>query len=251
MLTKTFCHIKGISTNTEKLLWDNGIHTWDDFTEKADTITCISKGKRGIIDLELPTSKKALENNDIQYFKKMLDSKQHWRLHNMGKIGYVDIETTGISSSDGITVIGIYDGVTSYLYVQGKNLEDAHEKLKEFEIVVTFNGKQFDIPFIERHFFCKYSFVHLDLRYMLNELGLRGGLKSIEREVGIIRDSDVAGIDGFEAINLWYRYKRGCQQSLEKLLKYNEQDIVHLKTLLEYYLSAKGLKQAQCVGSLA
>jgi len=30
--------------------------------------------------------------------------------------------------------------------ISGKNLCDAHEKLKEFEIVVTFNGKQFDIP---------------------------------------------------------------------------------------------------------
>jgi uncharacterized protein YprB with RNaseH-like and TPR domain len=239
MLTKTFCHIKGISINTEKLLWENGINTWDDFHNKGDSITCISKGKRGVIELELPLSKKALEENDLQYFKKMLDSKQHWRLHDRGKIAYVDIETTGISGADSITVLGIYDGLTSYLYVQGKNLEEAHEKLQEFEIVVTFNGKQFDIPFIERHFGVKYSFVHLDLRYMLNELGLRGGLKSIEREVGIIRDADVEGIDGFEAINLWYRYKRGCQQSLAKLLKYNEQDIVHLKTLLEYYLDKK------------
>ncbi len=239
VLTKTFCHVKGVSPKTEKLLWDNGIHDWDDFSQNCDTISCIPKSKVSLIAQELPESKRALGDNDIQYFKKMLDSKEHWRLHNMGKIGYVDIETTGISHHDGITVLGIYDGVTSHMYVQGKNLGDAHEKLKEFEIVVTFNGKQFDIPFIERHFGYKYSFVHLDLRYMLNELGLRGGLKNIEREVGIVRDAEVVGVDGFEAIRLWNRYQRGCQKSLEKLIKYNEQDIVHLKTLLEYYLNEK------------
>jgi uncharacterized protein YprB with RNaseH-like and TPR domain len=239
VLTRTFCHIKGISTKTEKLLWENGIHSWDDFFKKSKEISCISKGKQAAIELGLPVSKKALESNDIQYFKKMLDSKEHWRLHKMGNIAYVDIETSGVSRDSYITVIGIYDGITTHLYVQGKNLEEAHEKLKEFEIVVTYNGKQFDIPIIERHFGYRYPFVHLDLRFMLHEMGYSGGLKSIERQLGIIRDAEVADVNGFEAIHLWNKYQCGCQKSLEKLLKYNEQDIVHLKTLLNYYLSRK------------
>jgi uncharacterized protein YprB with RNaseH-like and TPR domain len=239
VLTNTFCHVKGISVKTEKILWDHGVTSWDDFYKKKEMIACIPKTKLALIEEELPHSKKAFEKNDLQYFKKMLASKEHWRLHNRGNIAYVDIETSGISRDDYITVIGIYDGMTSHLYVHGKNLEEAHDKLKEFEIIVTYNGKQFDLPIIERHFGYKYPFVHLDLRFMMNELGFKGGLKSIERQLGVVRDADVADVNGFEAIHLWNQYQRGCQKSLEKLLKYNEQDIIHLKTLLQYYLDRK------------
>jgi uncharacterized protein YprB with RNaseH-like and TPR domain len=135
--------------------------------------------------------------------------------------------------------MGIYDGMTPHLYVNGKNLHEADAKLKEFDIVVTFNGKQFDIPFIEQHFSCTYDFIHLDLRYMLKEQGLMGGLKSIECQLGIGRDSDMQGIDGFEAVRLWYQYQRGNQRALETLLKYNEQDIINLKPLLDHYINWK------------
>ena len=119
------------------------------------------------------------------------------------------------------------------------NLHEAHDKLLEYDIIVTFNGKQFDLPFIEYQFSYSYDFIHLDLRYMLRELGLRGGLKSIEKQLGILRDEEVDGIDGFEAVRLWYRYKRGNQEALNTLLKYNEQDIVNLKTLLDHYFKIK------------
>ena len=32
------------------------------------------------------------------------------------------------------------------------------------------------------------------------------------------RDFSVDGIDGFEAVNLWYRYKRGNMEALQRLL---------------------------------
>lgn len=240
MLTKTFCHIKGISTNSEKLLWENGINHWNDFLEKESRLDCLSKNKLASIKCELPISMKALEQKNLKYFQSMLNPKEHWRLFNFGKTAYVDIETTGISRwSDDITVIGIYDGTTSHLYVKDKNLLDAKAKLQEFDTIVTFNGKQFDLPFIEYKFSCKYDFIHLDLRYMLKEIGLQGGLKSIERQLGILRDTDVKDIDGFEAVRLWYKYCRGNQNALQTLLKYNEQDIVNLKTLLTYYLKKK------------
>ena len=242
MITKTFCHIKGISLDFEKILWDHDISHWNEFDKKMDQLSTLPKNKLNKIKAELPASRLALEKNDLSYFKALLKPKEHWRLWELGKIAFVDIETTGISRwSDEITIIGIYDGSTSHLYVNGKNLHEANAKLNEFDIVVTFNGKQFDIPFIEQHFSCTYDFVHLDLRYMLKELGFQGGLKNIEHQLGIKRDSDLQGVDGFEAVNLWYKYKRGDSQALTKLLKYNEQDIVNLKSLLEYYVAQKTL----------
>jgi hypothetical protein len=240
MIQKTFCHIKGVSENVEKLIWDNGIKHWDDFLSKMDTIEFLPKTKIHNIKLEIPLSKEALQQKDIGYFKTRLPPKKHWRLYSLGKTAFVDIETTGLSKwADSITIIGIYDGNTPYLYVKDKNLSEAKEKLKEFDIVVTFNGKQFDIPFIEHYFSHQYDFIHLDLRYMLKEMGFSGGLKSIERQIGIHRDAEVEGIDGWEAVNLWHRYKKGNLEALNKLLKYNQEDIVNLKTLLEYYLKQK------------
>lgn len=240
MLEKTFCHVKGITIAFERLLWESGIEHWDDFLEKESQLCAFPRNKLDKIKAELPASKDAFHRKNIRYFQDMLHPREHWRLVEMGKVGFVDIETTGLSRwSDEITVIGVYDDEVSHLYVNGKNLLDAKAKLKEFDIVVTFNGKQFDVPFIERHFSCTYDFAHLDLRYLLREIGYQGGLKSIERQLGIRRDSSLEGVDGFEAVNLWHRYKRGNHEALLKLLKYNEQDIVNLSTLLKHYLKIK------------
>ena len=240
MLKKTFCHVKGITRAIEKIIWDSGIEDWNTFFAKAHEIKHLPESKRKQIEEELTRSEKALNEGNLAYFKTLLNPKEHWRLANHGKIAFVDIETTGLSKfDDEITILGIYDGTTPHIYINGKNLPDAKEKLKEFDIVVTFNGKQFDIPFIEQQFSHTYNFIHLDLRYMLKELGLQGGLKRIEKELGIIRDAAIAGIDGFEAINLWNEYKRGNEKALDTLVKYNEEDIINLKTHLDHYLTEK------------
>ncbi len=240
MLEQTFCHVQGITPAFEQLLWQNGVKHWDDFLANVDQLPMLPKTKLAKIHSELPASKQALQRKDLSYFKATLPPKEQWRLASLGKIGYVDIETTGLSRwSDQITVLGIYDGKTPFLYVNGKNLHEAKAKLQEFDIVVTFNGKQFDMPFIEHHFACTYDVVHLDLRYMLKELGYHGGLKKIERELGLVRDASVQHVDGFEAVRLWHRYQRGHQESLQKLLKYNEEDVVNLQALLKHYLKTK------------
>ncbi len=240
MITKTFSHIQGISAPFEKQLWEMGIRHWDDFLAQLHLLEGQAKNKLEEIKESILSSKEALARNDLHYFKQLLNPKEHWRLCKMGKVGYVDIETTGLSRwSNGITIIGIFDGITPYMYVEGKNLAQAKEKLAEFDIVVTFNGKQFDLPFIEHYFSHTFDFIHLDLRYLLKELGLKGGLKSIENQLGINRGADLEGMDGFAAVRLWHQYQRGNQEALHKLLRYNEQDIVNLKTLLDYYLDQK------------
>ena len=240
MLTRIFSHIEGITPSFEKKLWDIGIRHWDDFFTHRHHFVGLPATKLEKIEQGLQASKDAFAKKDLHYFKNLLKPKDHWLLCHMGKIGYVDIETTGLSRYyEEITVIGIYDGVHPHLYVNGQNLLDAREKLKEFEILVTFNGKQFDMPFIEHHFDYKYDAVHLDLRYMLKELGLQGGLKNIEMQLGINRGDELKGIDGFEAVRLWHQYKRGNLDALQKLLRYNEQDIVNLKLLLQHYLDSK------------
>lgn len=241
MIRHSFGHIDGISASFEQEIYDKGIKHWDEFLMKSHLFTELPKAKLERIQTSIEESKAAHARSDLQYFKHIVKPKEHWRLCHMGKIGYVDIETTGLSrSSSEITVIGIYDGLVPHLYVNGKNLDAAKEKMHEFDIIVTFNGKQFDMPFIEHYFSYNFDLIHLDLRYMLKELGLTGGLKNIEHQLGISR-GDLEGVDGFEAVRLWNQYKRGNQQALHRLLRYNEQDIVNLKSLLDHYLEKKQL----------
>jgi uncharacterized protein YprB with RNaseH-like and TPR domain len=59
---------------------------------------------------------------------------------------------------------------------------------------------------------------------------LYGGFKSVERKLGIPRQT--AGVDGFEAVRLWYRYVNDADEdALSLRLAYNREDVVNLKTL--------------------
>lgn len=241
MLQNTFCHTQGISINTEKKIWENNIKSWDEFLEKSHKITSLTQSQITKIKQEILFSKTAFEQNNLNYFKEKIPSNQHWRCVNCGKIAFVDIETTGLSKyTNKITTIGIYDGKTPKVYIRNQDLNQAIDKLKEFDIIVTFNGKTFDIPFIEEHFKEKLNCIHLDLRYLLKEYNLSGGLKNIELELGISRPEEVANMNGYEAVKLWKKYENQNDISaLEKLIKYNIEDIINLKTLLDWYLEKK------------
>ncbi len=61
---------------------------------------------------------------------------------------------------------------------------------------------------------------------------LYGGLKSLERQLGIERR--LVGIDGYEAVKLWWRYVDSFDlDALNTLLQYNKEDVVNLKSLKE------------------
>ena len=74
---------------------------------------------------------------------------------------------------------------------------------------------------------------HIDLRFFLKRLGYRGGLKAIEKSLGLSRDSAIEGIDGYEAVLLWRAYQWGDESALDRLILYNTADIIHLKPLME------------------
>lgn len=158
-------------------------------------------------------------------------------------VAYLDIETTGLSRWDSeITTIALYDGSTIRYYVQGQNLEDFLHDIKAYSLMVTYNGKTFDIPFIEGYFKTRLTQGHIDLRYVLKSLGYRGGLKSCEKALGLDR-GDLDGVDGYFAVLLWRDYQRNRNvKALETLLAYNIEDVVNLETLM---VLAYNMKMAQ------
>ena len=76
-------------------------------------------------------------------------------------------------------------------------------------------------------------FAHIDLRFLLKRLGYTGGLKKIEKALGLMRSSEIDGMDGYEAVLLWKAYQWGDRNALETLIQYNTADIVNLKPLME------------------
>lgn len=240
MIENTFVHMDGVSENTEKKLWENEIFSWDEFLEKFEVIDFLPESKKQKIRNSIEFSRGHLNSRNLDFFRDNLKLNQHWRLYDLGKVCFVDIETTGLSRwTDTLTMLGIYDGCEARSYIHGQDLEEGFERLKDFDTVVTFNGKQFDLPFIEQKCGKKFDFMHLDLRFLLKELGYAGGLKRIEKELGIVRDGEVADVDGREAVRLWRKYKNGDEEALRILLKYNQEDIVNLKFLIEFYLKEK------------
>jgi uncharacterized protein len=236
MLRSTFIHIPGIGHTTEEAIWRNGILSWQDYLDKEGLLN-LPLGKQHLLSQHIHTSISEYENHNHSFFSSALPQKEHWRAFpDFNNIAFLDIETTGLSHySSQITLIGLYDGKESKFFIEGKNLQDFQDEIKNYSTLITFNGRQFDIPFIAAKFpTINFDQFHIDLRYDLAKLGLRGGLKSIERQLGLERDEEIQGIDGFEAVRLWRRYQRGDKEALNTLISYNKADIENLKYLMEF-----------------
>ncbi len=235
MIRNTFCHIPGIGIRTERLFWNRGVHSWDDFGQVAATRLTMGHKRRRILAEHLDLSRIRLEQQVPRYFADLLPPDQHWRLFAdfREQVAYLDIETTGMGSPfDVITTLALYDGKTVRWYVQGRNLEQFKADIQNYQVVVTYNGKCFDLPFIRSTLNLRMDQVHIDLRYLLASLGYRGGLKGCERQLGIGRN-ELDGVDGFFAVLLWDEYRRHHnRQALETLLAYNILDAINLETLM-------------------
>ena len=156
---------------------------------------------------------------------------------------YLDIETTGLSPSRCMmTVVGIYvcgrdePGVTQ-LVGRDISADGIMDALEGVNIIHTYNGSRFDLPFIDSCLGIDLQklFPHRDLMYDCWRHNLRGGLKAVERQLGIPRR--LQDMDGWQAVRLWWRYVDSFDlDALNRLLEYNKEDVVNLKTLKERLL---------------
>ena len=156
---------------------------------------------------------------------------------------YLDIETTGLAFSGcDITVIGIHlcnGDETEFVQLVGRDITSYNilEALKGVDIIYTYNGSRFDLPFIRSYLGVNLAamFSHRDLMFDCWRNNLKGGLKAVERQLGINRE--LKGVDGYEAVRLWWKYVDSFDlDALNTLLEYNREDVVNLKTLKEMLL---------------
>jgi hypothetical protein len=234
MLKRTFVHLQGVGQKTEAHFWRQGLATWEDFWA-AGRVAGLGAERLPILKALLEESLSHLHRPE--YFAARLPSGEHWRLfrHFQARAAYLDIETTGAWWPElAVTVVGLYDGRNFSQFILGRNLMDFPEALAGVDLLVTFNGAQFDLPVLRAAFpGLRLPPIHLDLRFLLARLGYRGGLKAIEPRFGITRPQAVAGLDGFDAVLLWERCQRGDRTAQELLLQYNREDVLNLETLME------------------
>ena len=115
----------------------------------------IAKAQREAVPIHLDESNRQLERRNLNYFADLLPSHLHWRLFPefRAKTAYLDIETTGLSGSyHKITTIALYDGTAIKHYVQGQNLDEFEHDVHDYNVLVTYNGKCFDLPFLHQEF---------------------------------------------------------------------------------------------------
>ena len=200
----------------------------------------------------LEDSLTAVKKSDYHYFEAMLPAGEMWRLYGelRAKTAFVDIETTGLyAGPNAITLIGLFNGRETRVFIQGINLEEFQEEIKKYRLIVTFNGKRFDVPFIRAVLGdLPAGQAHLDLMYPLRRLGYRGGLKSIEGQLGIGREGILRQVDGFVAVLLWREYKRGHKGALDTLVRYNLEDVVNLQYLADRVYNASLSRLASLAG---
>lgn len=237
MIQNTFLHFKSISQRKEETLWDKGILAWQDYAAQKQPPQQLSLFGSTNAPSEVQASFAAYNREDLEYFANLLHKHEHYRLALSfpEKVLFLDIETTGLSVYyDIITLVGWSLGNEYGVHINGDDESKLIEKLKEAKMIVTFNGTLFDLKFLRKNIeYIQIPPLHIDLRFFAKRVGLTGGQKSIEEQIGFTRNKELKGMQGEAAPILWHAYRRGDNAALKRLIEYNHADIEGMKTIFD------------------
>ena len=166
---------------------------------------------------------------------------------------FLDTETTGLAGGTGTYIflvgIGYFEGdqfCVRQFFMRDFNEERAllsavNELLSNFEAIVSYNGKTFDVPLIQSRFIMSGMKLnlentgHFDLLYPARRLWKRRlencSLSIVERDIlGVIREND---IPGYLIPEIYFRYlKTKDARALKQVFEHNLQDILSLVALV-------------------
>lgn len=240
MLTSSFIFLPGVGPVTERRWWQAGLCNWQSFLDRP-SIAGLSEHRKIWYDEELREAQSLTEKGHMQMFGSRFRRREHWRLYKTcrSRAGYLDIETTGAPPESGeVTVVGLHREGNTTTLVRGENLttERLQAELDHCDLLVTFFGSVFDVPYLCAKFpGLRFPPLHFDLCFAAHRLALRGGLKHIEQEMGIDRNTTISGLDGSDAVRLWFQWRRGDTIARDTLLSYNRADTENLVSLADRF----------------
>ena len=205
---------------------------WGDIISRPHCIPLGPRSQERLL-LETTESLEALEADNISYFAERFSTSEQWRVlaKYFPRASFLDTETTGLSIyREKITTAACYHRGKMHVFMRNENLKDLLALLEEVELLISFNGKSFDVHFVLNEFnIPSLPCPHIDLRWICYHSGLRKGLKEIERHCGIKRRTEIENVDGYEAVLLWNDWISNKKvASRERLLQYCKADVVAL-----------------------
>lgn len=258
MLTRSFIFAKGMTEEVERQLWARGIISWDILRKQVGEAAEVLGNSRAQKLVEsVNDAQRARDAHDLAWFRANWPERELWRLLDgfcePAQIALVDIETTGLTPGyDQITVIGLADTTQARVFVAGRplpgdeSIDKFREAMRAYRLLVTFNGANFDVPFIEKQFreaSFKFDQPHIDLIQPARSLGLNGGLKDMEKQIGIVRAADIKEMRGIEAVQLWGAWKNtNDQAAYKRLTTYCKADCTNLSEFANHIYRGKWAK---------
>ncbi len=233
MISRTFRVLPGVGPATEGKILSCGVLDWYGFLDR-DAIPVMSPRRKSDCDRLLESAISHLEAGETRPLAAMLPRNEEWRL--FGRFGrdaaFLDIETDGLHAGARVTMVSVHRGGYTTTLTLGRDLNASRlsDALDDAPLLVTFNGKCFDVPMLRNAFpGLDLGMPNMDLRYAGRKANLTGGLCRVEEALGVRRDGDLASVDGAEAVRLWTRWERRNDiDALELLTEYNRADTENL-----------------------
>lgn len=242
-------HLPHIGSQCERTLRLEGCCCWDDLMNARRPLAGLDVFAWDEVCRAAEQSQHAVQADDAAYFTTRLPPLEQWRVlaHWFDQASYFDIETNGLEADSIVTLVCCFHGGVPLRFMADENLDDFLELLERVTLLVSFNGASFDVPRVLGRFHIpELPCAHVDLRWLCHHAGWRGGLKKIERALGLRRPPDLDGLGGAEAVCLWQAWhERGDTQAKRTLERYCSADTVMLKLLAGRLCALQGAAVVQ------
>ena len=228
-------HLPHVTAPKEKALRFEGCLCWTDLVNATQPCAGFDFFAWDDVRRAAEESLQAVARDDVAYFISRLPPLEHVRVlaHWFDSASYFDIETSGLEADSIVTLACCFHENRPLRFLAGENLDDFLDLLESVKLLVSFNGASFDVPrILDRFHISELPCAHVDLRWLCHHAGWRGGLKKIERELGLHRPPDLAGLGGAEAVWLWQAWSQnGDERAKRTLERYCSADTAMLKML--------------------